>query len=59
MNLLYGGATSWVELIIKTFVIYMWSVFVGVVFPRFRVDQSVRWFLGVPLILGIIAILLI
>lgn len=59
MNLLYGGATNWVELIIKTFVIYMWSVFVGVVFPRFRVDQSVRWFLGVPLILGIIAILLI
>lgn len=59
MNLLYGGATNWVELIIKTFIIYMWSVFVGVVFPRFRVDQSVRWFLGVPLILGIIAILLI
>lgn len=59
MNLLYGGATNWIELIIKTFVIYMWSVFVGVVFPRFRVDQSVRWFLGVPLILGIIAILLI
>jgi len=59
MNLLYGGATSWVELIIKTFVIYMWSVFVGVVFPRFRVDHSVRWFLGVPFILGIIAILLI
>lgn len=59
MNLLYGGATNWVELIIKTFIIYMWSVFVGVVFPRFRVDQSVRWFLGVPLIFGIIAILLI
>ncbi|HDP55416.1 MAG TPA: NADH-quinone oxidoreductase subunit H [Bacteroidetes bacterium] len=59
MNLLYGGATNWIELIIKTFVIYMWSVFVGVVFPRFRVDQSVRWYLGVPFILGIIAILLI
>lgn len=59
MNLLYGGATSWPELILKTFMIYMWSIFVGTVFPRFRVDQSVRWFLGVPLILGIIAILLV
>lgn len=59
MNLLYGGATSWPELFIKTFFIYLWSVFVGVAFPRFRVDQSVRWFLGVPLLFGIIAILLI
>lgn len=59
MNLLFGGATSWPELIIKTFFIYLWSVFVGAVFPRFRVDQSVRWFLRIPLLLGIIAIILI
>jgi NADH-quinone oxidoreductase subunit H len=59
MNLLFGGATNWGELIIKTFFIYMWSVFVGVVFPRFRVDQSVRWFLTIPLIIGVIAIILI
>jgi NADH-quinone oxidoreductase subunit H len=59
MNLLFGGATNWPELILKTFLIYMWSVFVGTVFPRFRVDQSVRWFLTVPLAIGIIAIILI
>lgn len=59
MNLLFGGATSWPELVVKTFLIYMWSVFVGTVFPRFRVDQSVRWFLVVPLTIGIIAIILI
>src|SRR6056297_1225129 len=59
MNLLFGGATNWGELIVKTFLIYMWSVFVGVAFPRFRVDQSIRWFLTVPLILGVIAVLLI
>jgi len=57
MNLLFGGATNWVELIIKTFLIYMWSVFVGISFPRFRVDQSVRWFLGIPLLLGVLAII--
>ena len=59
MNLFFGGATSWLELIIKTFLIYFWSVFVGVVFPRFRIEQSVRWFLKVPLILGILAIIFI
>lgn len=57
MNLLFGGATSWPELFLKTFLIYMWSVFVGVVFPRFRVDHSVRWFLGVPLLIGVLAII--
>ncbi len=59
MNLFFGGATSWFELILKTFLIYFWSVFVGVVFPRFRIEQSVSWFLKVPLILGILAIIFI
>jgi NADH-quinone oxidoreductase subunit H len=57
MNLLFGGATDWVTLIIKTFLIYMWSVFVGVVFPRFRVDQSIRWYLFIPFIIGVLAVL--
>mgnify|MGYP006280406743 CR=1 FL=1 len=59
MNLFFGGATSWIELIVKTFFIYFYSVFVGVVFPRFRIEQSVTWFLKVPLALGILAIILI
>ncbi|HBF87234.1 MAG TPA: hypothetical protein DDX39_01230 [Bacteroidales bacterium] len=59
MNLFFGGASNWFELIIKSFLIYFWSVFVGMVFPRFRIEQSVVWFLKVPLILGIIAILLL
>ncbi len=58
MNLLFGGATSWPELFLKTFLIYFWSIFVGLAFPRFRVDQSVRWFLFIPTLIGIIAILM-
>ncbi len=58
MNLFFGGATSWFELIIKTFLIYFWSVFVGTVFPRFRIEQSVRWFLKIPTIIGILAIII-
>lgn len=59
MNLFFGGATSWPELIIKCFIIYMWSVAVGVVFPRFRVDQSIRWFIKIPFAIGILAIILV
>lgn len=59
MNLFFGGATNWIEFFVKTFLIYFWSVFVGVVFPRFRIEQSVTWFLKIPLLLGVIAILLI
>ncbi len=58
MNLFFGGATNWIELIIKTFLIYFWSVFVGTVFPRFRIEQSVRWFLKIPALLGILAIII-
>ena len=59
VNLFFGGATSWPELIIKSFLLYMWSVVVGTVFPRYRVDQSIRWFLKVPLALGLLSIILL
>ncbi|MCK5154434.1 MAG: NADH-quinone oxidoreductase subunit H [Spirochaetales bacterium] len=59
VNLFFGGATSWPELILKAFLLYMWSVVVGTVFPRYRVDQSIRWFLKVPLVLGLLSIILL
>ncbi|MBN2460022.1 MAG: NADH-quinone oxidoreductase subunit H [Candidatus Cloacimonetes bacterium] len=57
MNLYFGGATNILILIIKTFSIYMLSVIVGVSFPRFRTEQSIRFFLGIPTILGILAVI--
>ncbi len=58
MNLFFGGATSWLEFFIKVFCIYMVSVLVGVVFPRFRVEQSIRWFMVWAVPLGLLAIVL-
>lgn len=58
MNLYFGGATNLVELIIKTFWIYMLSVFVGAAYPRFRTEDSIRFFLKYPTAIGIIAVLL-
>lgn len=57
MNLFFGGATGWVELMIKTFLIYMVAVIVGVAFPRFRVDQAIRFFFKIPTLIGIASII--
>lgn len=59
MNLFFGGAASWPVLFLKVFLIYMVSAFVGVVFPRFRVEQSIRWFLIWAVPLGILAVVLV
>ncbi len=56
MNLFFGGATGLVERMIKTFVIYMVAIAVGVSFPRFRVDQSIRFFFKIPTLVGIASI---
>ena len=56
MNLFFGGATSWPELMIKTLLIYMVAVVVGVAFPRYRVDQGIRFFFKVPTLIGIMSV---
>jgi NADH-quinone oxidoreductase subunit H len=59
MNLFFGGALSWPVFFLKVFLIYMVSVVVGVVFPRFHVEHSIRWFLVWAVPLGIIAIMVV
>lgn len=56
MNLFFGGATGWLELMIKTFLIYMVAIVVGVAFPRYRVDQGIRFFFKIPTLVGIMSI---
>lgn len=57
MSLFFGGAASWPVFFLKVFAIYMVSVLVGVAFPRFRVEQSIRWFMVWGLPLGVLAVL--
>jgi NADH-quinone oxidoreductase subunit H len=56
MNLFFGGATGWIELMIKTLLIYMVAVVVGVAFPRFRIEQAIRFFFRIPTLVGILAV---
>jgi NADH-quinone oxidoreductase subunit H len=57
MNLFFGGATGWVELMVKTLAIYLVAIVVGVAFPRFRVEQAIRFFFKIPTLIGIISII--
>ncbi len=57
MNLFFGGATGWIELMIKTWLIYMVAIVIGVAFPRFRVDQAIRFFFKIPTLIGIMSII--
>ena len=57
MNLFFGGADTWIMYFVKTFFVYFISVFIGMVFPRFKIEDSVRWFLKWPTVIGIIAVL--
>ena len=58
MNLYFGGATNIWIMVIKTFLIYLYTVIVDASFPRFRTDQSIRFFLGTPALIGIAAVVL-
>ncbi len=59
MNLFFGGASNWFEFAIKVFALYMIPVIIGVVHPRFRVEQSIRFFMKWGLPVGVLAILLV
>jgi NADH-quinone oxidoreductase subunit H len=59
MALFFGGAASWPVFFLKVFLIYLWSAFVGVVFPRFRVEQSIRWFMIWAVPLGVLSIIVV
>ncbi len=56
VDLFLGGAHNVFEALAKIFVVYFWTVFVGAVFPRFRTEQSVRFFLGWPTAAGVLAV---
>ncbi len=58
MDLFLGGARTVPEAVVKIFVIYFWTVFVGAVFPRFRTEQAIRFFLGWPTAAGVLAVVL-
>ena len=56
-DLFLGGASSWPELVVKTFALYLVQLFVGIVNPRFRTEQAMTFFWKVPAAIGFIGLI--
>ncbi|MCK5035498.1 MAG: NADH-quinone oxidoreductase subunit H [Candidatus Sabulitectum sp.] len=54
VSLLFGGASSWLSLFVKTFLLYMYPIVVSSVFPRFRTEQSIRFLWFIPTTLALV-----
>ena len=57
VDLFMGGADNLAILLIKTFSIYMIPVLYGIVSPRYRTEQAIRYFWGWPMFFGFLAII--
>jgi NADH-quinone oxidoreductase subunit H len=58
-NLFLGGADNLIILLVKTFALYMFPVLTGIVNPRFRTEQAIRFFWKWPTALGLLAIIVV
>ncbi len=57
VDIFLGGAGNIIELLIKTFIIYLIPMLYGTVSPRYRTEQAVRYFWGWPTFFGFLAII--
>jgi len=54
MDIFLGGATNLAEAFVKTFVLFLFVVFITNVFPRYRTEQAVKFFWTYPVVIGLI-----
>jgi NADH-quinone oxidoreductase subunit H len=59
VDLFLGGADSLLDLVVKTFILFLAAVFVGNVYGRFTAAQSVDFLLKVPTVIAIVGLLLV
>ncbi len=57
VDIFMGGASNLIELVVKTFGLYMIPVLYGVISPRYRTEQAITYFWKWPLFFGIIGLL--
>ena len=59
VNLFLGGADTLVELVAKTFVLFLAAVFIGNVYARFTTAQSVEFLIRVPSVIALVGLFFI
>ncbi len=56
VNLFLGGASNLLELVVKTFILFIVAVFVGNVYARFTTVQSVEFLVRVPSVIALVGL---
>jgi len=57
VDIFMGGASNLIELVAKTFGLYMIPVLYGIISPRYRTEQAITYFWKWPVFFGIISLL--
>lgn len=57
VNLFLGGADGFVDLLIKTFILFLFVVAFGSIYGRFKTAQSVNFLVKLPTLLAVIGLL--
>jgi NADH-quinone oxidoreductase subunit H len=58
VDLFWGGAGSLAELLLKSFILFIITVFIGIVYGRFKVHQAVDFLIKIPSAIAVAGILL-
>lgn len=56
VDIFLGGASNLIELLLKTFALYMIPVLYNIVSPRYRTEQAITFFWKWPLFFGVLAL---
>ena len=59
VNLFLGGADTLIELVVKTFILFLMAVLVGNVYARFTTVQSVDFLIKVPSVIALVGLLFV
>jgi len=57
VDLFLGGADNLLMLVVKTFVIFIILIFIGVVYGRYKVSQAVEFMMKIPTLLALIGLI--
>ena len=58
VNLFLGGASGFVELLLKTFVLFLFVIAFGSIYGRFKTPQSIDFLLKVPTAMAVVGLVL-
>jgi len=58
VHLFLGGASGFIELLLKTFILFLFVIAFGSLYGRFKTPQSIDFLLKVPTAIAIVGLIL-